>query len=117
MKVNIVYACIGVLIALLLAYWVFDIAKGSENDVICGVGSAVCFMGTLIPMLGIGHQSSRISVNLRILSAVFFFLFIVSHFCFALFGVHMPYYVIVNALALLVFIAIYYGIGKKATTI
>ena len=117
MKVNAVYTCIGSLMALLLAYWAYDIAEGKENDVVCGVCSAICFMGTLIPMLGIGHDSSRISVNLRILSAVFFLIFLVSHFCFAIFGVRMPYYVIVNALLLLVFIAIYYGIGKKATTV
>ena len=117
MKVNIVYTCIGTLIALLLAYWAFDIAKGNENDVVCGVGSAVCFMGTLIPMLGIGHESSRISVNLRVLAAVFFLIFVVSYFCFAIFGVRMPYYLLVNAIILLIFIAIYYGIGKKATTV
>ena len=107
MKVNVFFVCIGTLIALLLAYWTFDIAKGKENDVACGVCSAVCFMGTLIPMLGINHESSSISVNLRVLSAVFFLLFIMSHFCFAFFGVRMPYYILVNALALLVYIAIY----------
>lgn len=117
MKVNVFYVCIGALIALLLAYWAFDIAEGKENDVICGVGSAICFMGTLVPMLGIRHESSRISVNLRVLSAAFFLIFVVSHFCFALFGVRMPYYVIVNALILLVFIAVYYGIGKKTTSV
>ena len=117
MKVNFFYSCIGALIALLLAYWAFDIAKGKENDVICAVCSAVCFIGTLVPMLGIGHESSRISVNLRVLSAVFFLLFVVSHFCFAFFGVCMPYYMIVNAIVLLVFILIYHGIGKQSTTI
>jgi hypothetical protein len=117
MKVNVFFFGIGIVMALLLAYWAFSIAEGQANDKICGIGSAICFMGTLIPMLGIGHDSSRISVNLRILSAVFFLIFLVSHFCLAIFGVRMPYYVIVNALLLLVFIAIYYGIGKKATTV
>ena len=37
MKVNAVYTCIGSLIALLLAYWAYDIAEGKENDVVCVV--------------------------------------------------------------------------------
>ena len=113
MKVNIFYVCISTLIALLLAYWVFNVAEGDENDTISGACSAVCFLGTLIPLFGIGHKSSRVTINLRVLSAAFFVLFVISHFCFAAFGVRMPYYAIVNALALLIFIAVYYAIGKK----
>ena len=113
MKVNIFYLCIGFAIALLLAYWVFSVAEGDKNDTISGVCSAICFLGTLIPLFGIGHRSSRIAVNLRLLSAAFFVLFVISQFCFAAFGIRMPYYVIVNALALLLFIAIYYVISKK----
>lgn len=113
MKVNFFYLCIGTLIALLLAYWVFNVAEGDENDKISGICSAVCFLGTLIPLFSIDHKAPRIGVNLRVLSAVFFLLFLISHFCFAAFGVSMPYYGIVNALMLLLFIAIYYAIGKK----
>lgn len=113
MKVNVFFFCIGSVMALLLAYWAYSIAEGQANDIICGIGSAICFMGTLAPMFGISHKASRIDVNLRVLSAVFFLLFLISHFCFAVFGVRMPYYVIVNALMFLLFIAIYYAIGKK----
>jgi len=113
MKVSIFYLCIGTLIALLLAYWVFSVAEGDKNDTISGICSAVCFLGTLIPLFGIGHKSSRVAINLRVLSASFFVLFVISHFCFAAFGVRMPHYVIVNALVLLFYMAIYYNISKK----
>ena len=94
MKLNLFFACIATIAGLLLAYLAFHIAEGEENDVLCGVGSAVCFIGTLIPMLSISHTSSRIQTNLRLLSTLFFFLFMVSHFCFAAFGVRLPYYII-----------------------
>jgi hypothetical protein len=113
MKVNIFYLCIGFAIALILAYWVFSVAEGDKNDTISGVCSAICFMATLIPLFAIAHKSSRIAVNLRLLAAVFFVLFVICHFCFAAFGVRMPYYVIVNLIALLIFFAIYHWIGKK----
>lgn len=117
MKVNIFFICIGTLIALLLGYLAFYVAEDKENDVICGVCSALCFICTLIPILGISHKSTRISINLRVLSVVFFLLFVVSHFYFAVYGVRMPYYVIVNALILLVYMAIYYGIGFKSSNV
>ena len=113
MKANVFFVCISTLIALLLAYLAYHIAEGKENDIVCGVCSALCFICTLIPVLGMSHKSPRISVNLRVLSIVFFLLFVVSHFCFAACGVRMPYYVIVNAILLLVYMAIYYSIGKK----
>jgi hypothetical protein len=112
MKVNVFLTLICVLLALLLGYWAFNIAKGQENDKICGICSVVCFAGTLIPMIGLKHESSRIDANIRVLSLVFFILFAISHFCFANFGVRMPYYVIVNSIALLVYIAIAYSLSK-----
>ena len=39
---------------------------------------------------------------------MFFFLFAVSHFCFAAFGVSMPFYIILNGILLLVYIASLY---------
>ena len=110
MKVNAFLTVISVLLALLLAYWTFNIAQGQENAAVCGVCSVVCFMGTLVPLLAIKHESGRISTNIRVLSLVFFLLFVVSHFCFANFGVRMPYYVIVNSIAFLVFLTLFYWI-------
>lgn len=117
MKANFFFICISTLIALFLAYLAYYIAEGKENDVVCGVCSALCFLCTLIPTFGISHKLPRISANLRVLSIVFFLLFVVSHFCFAAFGVCMPYYVVVNALVLLVYLAIYYGIGFRTSNV
>ena len=113
MKVNVFLTVISVLLALLLAYWTYNIAQGQENDKVCGVCSVVCFMGTLVPMFAIKHESGRISTNIRVLSLVFFLLFVVSHFCFANFGVRMPYYVIVNSIAFLIFLVLFYWIGNN----
>lgn len=113
MKVNIFLACISTLLSLLLGYWAFSIAKGMENDIVCGVCSTVCFMGTLLPMLAISHEWGRIGVNLQVLSAVSFTVFVISHFCFANFGVKMPYYVIVNGIFFLVYAAFVYQMGRS----
>ena len=112
MKWNFFLTFISILLALLLGYWTFSIAEGRDNDTICGVCSAICFIATLVPTFAVGHESGRIAVNLRILAGVCFALFVISHFCFAIFGVKMPYYVIVNGIVLLIFLALYYAIGK-----
>ena len=42
------------------------------------------------------------------MSFLFFLLFLISHFCFAWFGIQMPYYAISNGMLLLLFLAIFY---------
>ncbi len=112
MKLNIFLACIGIFTALLLGYWAFSVAQKQENDLLCGVCSVICFSSTLIPMLAIDFDSTRITIDIRVLSTLFFMAFAISHFCFANLGVIMPYYVVANGLLLLIFFMFLYVIGK-----
>lgn len=108
MKLNIFLTIISVSFATLLGYWAFDIANGDENDIACGIGSSICFIACLIPAMGLQYDSSRIGTNIRVFAALFFVIFAISHFCFAGFGVKMPYYIIINGLLLLIYLAILY---------
>lgn len=110
MKVNIFLTSISIALAALVGYLAFNIASGDENDVVCGIGSAICFAITLIPTMGLQYKSGRLGVNIRILSVIFFIIFAISHFCFAGFGVKMPYYIIVNGIMLMIYLAIFYRI-------
>lgn len=105
--------CVSVIAALLLGYWVFAVAEGTENDNVAGITSSICFLVTLIPILGISHKSAPINVNLKVLSIVFGGLMLVTHFCFAGFGIRMPYYVLVSGLLLLVYLAGYIKLADK----
>lgn len=108
MKTNLILTLISVALAVLLGYLAFSVAKGDENNIVCGVCSCICFAATLIPTMGLQYDSSKLGVNIRIFSAIAFVIFAISHFCFAGFGVNMPYYVIVNGILLMLFIAIFY---------
>lgn len=110
MKANLFLTFISVMLAALLGYLAFNVANGEENDVICGIGSCICFAANLIPVIGLQYESGRLSVNIRVFSAIFFVLFVISHFCFAGFGVKMPYYIIVNGIMLMIYLAIFYKI-------
>ena len=106
MKANLFLTFISVMLAALLGYLAFNVANGEENDVICGIGSCICFAVTLIPTMGLQYESGKLSV----LSSIFFVLFVISHFCYAGFGVKMPYYIIVNGIMLMIYLAIFYKI-------
>lgn len=110
MKVNIFLTLISIALAALVGYLAFNIAEGKENDTVCGIGSTVCFVSTLIPVMGLQYESGRLGVNIRVLSVLFFVGFLISHFCFAGFGVKMPYYIIINGILLIIYLAIFYKI-------
>lgn len=98
----------SVLLAGLCGYLAFSLAQGKENDFVCGIASTICFLGTLIPCMGLKHESASINANIRVLSGTFFFIFLVSHILFAIFGIRMPFYVIINGILLVVFMAFLY---------
>lgn len=108
MKVNVFLTVIAVLAGALMGYFAFYVAEGAPNDVLCGIFSSVCFVGTLVPAIGLSYSSERLGANTRILSVLFLIVFMVSHFCFAGCGVKMPYYLIVNGLLLLIYLALIY---------
>lgn len=108
MKVNTFLTIISLLLTGLLSYLVYSVVEGQDNDVICGTGSAVCIAFTLLPMIGLRYKSTMIGTNVRVLSVLFFLLFIVSHAIFIHYGICMPYYIIFNGILLAIFLAIFY---------
>lgn len=108
MKANVIMTIVGLALACLIGYLVFNVAAGDPNEALCGVVSTVCFLATLIPMMGIKYESARLATNIRVFSALFFVIFLISHFCFAGFGIKVPYYVVVNGILLLIYLAAFY---------
>lgn len=98
----------SVLFALLLGYLAYNIAEGKDNDALCGVGTSICLIITLVPIIGLRYVSKGIGANVRVFSSLFFIAFLISNFCFASFGIKIPYYIITNGIMLVVFLAILY---------
>lgn len=99
---------ISLLLAALIGYWVSTTSTQSDHELLTGIASGVCFAATLIPAFGLTYKSSRLGTNIRTLSTLFFVGFAVSHFWFAKTGSTMPGYLIINGIALLVFLGIFY---------
>ena len=108
MKPNIILTIISILLASLIGYLAFNIAEGKDNDALCGIGTSICLIATLVPTIGLQYVNGRLGTNIRVLSSLFFIVFLISNFCFAGFGINMPYYVITNGTMLLIYLAIFY---------
>lgn len=98
----------AVLAGALTGFFAFYVAEGAPNNMLCCIFSSACFVATLVPAIGLSYSSEQLDVNTRILSVLFLMVFMVSHFCFAGWGVKMPYYLIVNGLLLLIYLALIY---------
>ena len=108
MKANFFLIILSIVLAMLLGYLAFNIAEGKENDIACGVISSISFIATLLPIMGIDFDNKRISINIKLLSCIFFVFSIIINFCFAFFKLIMPYYFIVNGIILIVFLYVFH---------
>ena len=109
---SLIFVCLAVVLSLLLGYTVYAVAEGDEYDSLAGIISSLCFMSMLVPFVGISHNSVGINTNLKMLSVVFLVLSLISQFCFASFGVKLPYYLIVNGLLVVLYGIIYLKIAQ-----
>lgn len=114
MKVNVFLSVIGVCAGLLLGYLIYSIAEGKDNSELCGIISAICFVCTLVPMIGFRYEDGRLGANMKVLSMLFLIVFLAIELGFALWEVKMPYYVIVNGIFLLAFASIVYKMSHVA---
>ena len=110
MKVNAFLTLISILLTGLLGYWIYDVARGKEHDILCGICSSVCILSTIIPIIGLQYETGRMSINIRAFSGLFFTFFLISHFCYAAFGIKMPSYMILNGIILAIYLTILYKI-------
>lgn len=114
MRVNVFLTILGIVFSCLIGYLAYYISAGDENNLLCGIGSTVCFAITLIPAMGLKYESSRIGISIRIFSFVTLIAFVISCFCFAKYGVTLPHYILVNGILLIIYLAIFYKLqGTK----
>ncbi len=102
MKISAFPTLLLLIVAVAIGCLAYDIActKADPNDIIVGVGTGFSILLTLGCVLGVSMEDGRKNVNMKAWSIIAFIIVVVINLCFALFGVTMPYYVIVLALML-----------------
>lgn len=109
MKISYFNLFLSVITMTIIGYLAYYIAhtNNDHNDIVVGIGTAISVIATLGAGISISHESSRVNVNMMVLCFVAFILLMIVNFFYAVFGVVMPYYVIVNGLLLIIFVGIF----------
>lgn len=111
MKISYFYIFLSVIAMAILGYWTYYLAhsENDPNDVVVGIGTAICVVATLGPGISLSIESCRVNVNMKVLCILAFVVLTIVNFFYARVGVSIPYYVIIMGLLLLAFV----GILKK----
>lgn len=113
MKPNIFLIIVSVLIATLAGYGFYAANSGENFSLLLSLGSGLTFAITLIGTLGIKPKERAGNVNFKIISAIFFILFLISNLIFGFTGMSVAPYIIVNGVILLIYMIVGYGIIKS----
>lgn len=113
MKPNIFLIVVSVLIAALSGYGFYAANSGEAFCLLLSLGSGLTFAITLIGTLGISPKEKAGNANFKVVSALFFVLFLISNLIFGFVGMKVAPYIIVNGIILLIYAIIEYGIIKS----
>ena len=112
MKINFIQTIIAIAMSLLIAYGLYSFHI-FENKLLLSAGSFVLLSATLILTLGTSFELPRTTTNVRVVSGIFFIVALISNLIFTFIDFSIPSYIIINGIALLVFISIAYSIIKS----
>ena len=113
MKINIIPSIIALAIAALLAFGLYSWCRFADLNLLIAIFGGICFLCTLGTSLGISFEKSRKSTNIKLLSSLFFFVFLISNIVFCcLSSFSIPVYVIINGVILVIWLLLCYGIAK-----
>lgn len=113
MKVNPILLVIGLLMAALLSYMFYAMASESDEYLTLLVISG--FIGTAVTLSGIlafSVENTGKSTNLRVVSGLFFLLFLIEHCVMAWMGVSLSAHIVICGLLLLFYMLFFYSINK-----
>ena len=111
MKLNLIQTIIAVLVSLLITYGLYSFHSG-ENQILLSAGSFIFLSITLVMFIGTTFEFPRTTINIRVVSGVFFIIGLISNLIFTFINFSVPSYIIINGLLILTFILIAYSIYK-----
>ena len=113
MKINIIPTLIVLTMSVLLAYLFFIMSDAGEQMpkalAISGFASTVICLEF---GFGLSFKKAGRQVNNFAVSLLFFFLFVVEHCCFAVWGTDISWLVVATGLLLVLYLLLIYSINK-----
>lgn len=112
MKYNLFLSIIALLISALLAFMASLLTINSDYNWLVFVIMFLSMTATMVPLMGVKHEDSTISANLRVLSLIGVIAIIISQCLTNVIAMRQEYYVIISMVTVLVFLGVYYSISK-----
>ncbi len=114
-NINIIPAIIAVAVAALIGLFVANLCETKANDIVIGIATGVSLAVTLLPMLALKTESTRLDINIRIVSTIFAILVLLVNFIVCFNTPHkLTIYFIILGLILLTYIGVLYSLIKSS---
>ncbi|MBR0268815.1 MAG: hypothetical protein IJQ48_02245 [Prevotella sp.] len=106
MKIKSFPSVLTLIVAAVLAWLAYDIAYDSESslDVFVAIGTALSVIITLGGAMACQLNNQKVTINFKVWSSMMFVIMLITNFCFAEFGVKMPWYPVVITCLLIVYL-------------
>jgi len=111
MKIDLIKTIIAIGVSILIAYGFYSFHH-SVNSQLLVASSFVELSLSGFFVLGLRFEKPRTTANIRLVSSIFFFIFLVVNIAFSFFDFSKQSYIITNGLILLTCILIVYSIFK-----
>lgn len=111
MKINSIKSIIAFCISVLIAYGFYSFHK-TDMKLLLSIGSFVFLSLTLIFALSISFAYPRTTIMIRTVSGIFFGIALIGNLIFSFVNFTVPFYVIVNGLAIMIYILIAYIVSR-----
>ncbi|MEX0598861.1 MAG: hypothetical protein WD512_20425, partial [Candidatus Paceibacterota bacterium] len=111
LKINFVQTIIAVALSGLIAYGLYNFHNG-ENKILLSIGSFVFLSVTLALNIGVNFEQPRTTINIRVVSGIFFAVALISNLIFNFFNFSKAFYIITNGILFLIYILIVYSINR-----
>lgn len=111
MKINLIKLIIAIFISVLICHRFYSCAH-PDKSLLLTIDSYITLSGTMLGSIGIDFEDRRNGINIRLVSSIFFVIFLILGVIFSCFEFSNPLYVIINGLLLLIYIHITYSIYK-----
>lgn len=113
MKCNVFLTAASVVIAALIGYGFYAANTGEQFVLLLSIGAGVTSAFTLTGLLGISTAGRTGGANIKVLSSIFFALFLISNLIFGFTAVKIAPYVIVSGILFVIYSICIYGIIKS----
>lgn len=113
MKVNIILTIISIAVSALLGYLTSILSVNLVSMWVVFLSAFVSFAVVLVPFVGISHEYTGMSVNLKVLSAIGFVVIAISQGIMNAFPISASLYVVISSIIVLLFVGAYYALSRS----